>query len=203
LFEGVLKLLDEKSIKTAVTDAVQPGGTDYSAAVNKVKAANVDFIFYGGYYNEAGRLKKQLTDAGVTATFISGDGSLDPGFVVSSGAAGGEGALLSCPCRLATPDLGGKAGEFATKYTTVNGKAPGTYSAEGFDAASILIQGVEAGNDTRAKLLDYVEALPSFDGVSKTIEFEANGNVKAGDVFVYEVKGGKITELGKTSELSA
>ena len=38
--------------------------------------------------------------------------------------------------------------------------------------------------------------------MSKTIQFETNGNVKAGDVFVYEVKGGKLTELGKTSELA-
>jgi branched-chain amino acid transport system substrate-binding protein len=67
----------------------------------------------------------------------------------------------------------------------------------------MMIQGIEAGNDTRAKLLDYIEGLSSYDGVSKTIQFEDNGNVKAGDVFVYEVKGGKITELGKTSELSA
>lgn len=47
-----------------------------------------------------------------------------------------------------------------------------------------------------------MENLGSFDGVSKTIEFEANGNVKAGDVFVYEVKEGKITELGTTTELA-
>ncbi|HEY3238376.1 MAG TPA: ABC transporter substrate-binding protein, partial [Acidimicrobiia bacterium] len=166
------------------------------------KAANVDMIFYGGYYNEAGRLKKQLTDAGVKAKFISGDGSLDPGFVVSSGAAGGEGALLTCPCRLATPDLPGKGGAFATKYKEVISKDPGTYSSEGYDAINILIAGIEAGNDSRDKLLNYVETLESFDGVSKTIQFEPNGNVKAGDVFVYEVKAGKITELGKTSELS-
>jgi branched-chain amino acid transport system substrate-binding protein len=159
-------------------------------------------IFYGGYYNEAGRFKKQLTDAGVTAKFISGDGSLDPGFVTSSGAAGGEGALLTCPCRLATPDLPGKGGEYATKYKEIIKRDPGTYSSEGYDASNILIQGIEAGNDTRPKLLDYVETLDSFDGVSKTIQFEDNGNVKAGDVFVYEVKGGKITELGKTSELA-
>jgi branched-chain amino acid transport system substrate-binding protein len=203
LWEGVLKLLGDAGVDVSLTDAIDPKSQDFSAAVNKVKAGNVDFIFYGGYYNEAGRLKKQLTDAGVTAGFISGDGSLDPGFVVSSGAAGGEGALISCPCRLATPELGGKAGEFATTYSTVNGKPPGTYSAEGYDSASMLIQGIEAGNDTRAKLLDYIENIGSYDGVSKTIEFEANGNVKAGDVFVYEVKGGKITELGKTSELIA
>ena len=38
--------------------------------------------------------------------------------------------------------------------------------------------------------------------MSKTIEFAPNGNIKAGDVFVYEVKGGKLTELGRTSELA-
>jgi branched-chain amino acid transport system substrate-binding protein len=202
LWEGVVKLLNAAGVDTSTTDAIDPKGQDYSAAVNKVRAAKVDMIFYGGYYNEAGRFKKQLTDAGVKAKFISGDGSLDPGFVVSSGAAGGEGALLTCPCRLATPELPGKGGEFATKYMQLNSKAPGTYSSEGYDSASILISGVEAGNDTRSKLLEYVEGLPSFDGVSKTIQFEPNGNVKAGDVFVYEVKNGKITELGKSSVLA-
>jgi len=202
LWEGVVKLLTEAGIDTSTTDAIDPKSQDYSVAVNKVEAADVDMVFYGGYYNEAGRFKKQLTDAGVEATFISGDGSLDPGFVVSSGAAGGEGALLTCPCRLATPDIAGAAGDFAKKYKEVVGKEPGTYSSEGYDAANILIQGINEGNDSREKLLAYVEGLDSFDGISKTIEFEDNGNVKAGDVFVYEVKGGKITELGKTSELA-
>jgi branched-chain amino acid transport system substrate-binding protein len=203
LWEGVVKLLSEAGIDTSTTDAIDPKSQNYSVAVNKVKDADVDMVFYGGYYNEAGRFKKQLADAGVTSTFISGDGSLDPGFVVSSGAPGGEGALLTCPCRLATPEIEGAPGEFATKYKEVNDKEPGTYSSEGYDATNILIKGILAGNDTRAKLLQYVESFDSHDGISKTIEFEENGNVKAGDVFVYEVKGGKIVELGKTSELKA
>jgi len=202
LWGGVVKLLTAAGIDTSITDSVDPKSQDFSAAVNKVKAAKVDMVFYGGYYSEAGRLKKQLTDAGVKAKFISGDGSLDPGFIASSGAAGGEGALLTCPCRLATADLPGKAGEFAKSYKTLNGRDPGTYSSEGYDATSLLIAGIEAGNDTRDKLLSYVENLTSFDGVSKSIQFEPNGNIKAGDVFVYEVKGGKLSELGRTSELA-
>jgi branched-chain amino acid transport system substrate-binding protein len=202
LWEGVVKLLSAAGIDVSTTDSVDPKSQDFSAAVNKVKAARADMVFYGGYYSEAGRLKKQLTDAGVKAKFISGDGSLDAGFVASSGAAGGEGALLTCPCRLATADLPGKAGEFAKNYKALVGRDPGTYSSEGYDATSLLIAGIEAGNDTREKLLTYVEGLSSFDGVSKTIQFEANGNIKAADVFVYEVKGGKITELGRTSELA-
>jgi len=204
LWEGVLKNLDTAGIKATVTDAVQPGGTDYSAAVNKVKAGNVDMVFYGGYYSDAGRLKKQLTDAGVKATFISGDGSLDPGFIVSSGSAGGEGALITCPCKLATSDAGGDLGKFANDYKSQESKDPGTYSSEGFDTANILIKGVEAGSTTRAKLLDYVNTLQntSYTGISKDIQFETNGNVKKGDVFVYEVKGGKLALLGSAVDLS-
>src|SRR5438093_1770538 len=144
LWEGVVKLLNAAGVNTSTTAAIDPKRQDYSAAVNKVRAANVDMIFYGGYYNEAGRFKKQLSDAGVKAKFISGDGSLDPGFVVSSGAAGGEGALLTCPCRLATPELPGKGGEFANRYKELNGRDPGTYSSEGYDATSLLIAGIEA-----------------------------------------------------------
>jgi branched-chain amino acid transport system substrate-binding protein len=133
---------------------------------------------------------------------VSGDGALDPGFIDKSGAADGEGALITCPCKLATADAGGALGAFATKYKSVVGKDAGTYSSEGYDAANILIKGVEAGNTDRAKLLAYVESLTPYVGLSKTIEFEPNGNVKGGDVFVYEVKGGKLTELGTTTALA-
>nr|MBA3655443.1 branched-chain amino acid ABC transporter substrate-binding protein [Actinomycetota bacterium] len=192
----------DQGVQTVLTDFIDPKSNDYSIAVNKVKAAKPELVFYGGYYNEAGRFKKQLADAKVPAKFMSGDGALDPGFIVSSGAAGGEGAIITCPCKLATVDAGGPLGAFATKYKSVIGKDPGTYSSEGYDAANILINGVEAGNTSRAKLLKYVESLSPYDGLSKKIDFEANGNVKGGSVFVYEVKNGKLTELGTTTDLT-
>ncbi|HZN15476.1 MAG TPA: branched-chain amino acid ABC transporter substrate-binding protein [Acidimicrobiales bacterium] len=202
LWESTLKGLAPLGVSTALTDAIDPKSTDYSAAVNKVKAAKPDLVFFGGYYSNAGLLKKQLSDAGVTAKFVSGDGALDPGFITASGAAGGEGAIITCPCKLATTDAGGALGSFATKYKSVIGKDPGTYSSEGYDAANIFIKGVEAGKTTRAKLLDYVETLSPYDGLSKKIEFEANGNVKGGSVFVYLVKSGKLVELGTTTDLA-
>ena len=52
-------------IEIVATEAIDPKGQDYSAAVNAVKAAEPDAVFFGGYYEAAGRLKKQLTDAGV------------------------------------------------------------------------------------------------------------------------------------------
>ena len=202
LWTDVVKGVTSLGVKSVLEDAIDPKSTDYSAAVNKVKAAKPDLVFYGGYYNEAGRFKKQLTDAGVTAKFISGDGSLDPGFIQQSGVAGGEGSLITCPCKLATRDTAGDLGKFAKKYKSLIKKEPGTYSTEGYDAFNILVKGIEDGNDTRAKLLSYVETLSPYDGLSKKIEFQRNGNVKGGDVFVYQVKAGKLTELGTVTKLA-
>lgn len=188
------------NVEVALTEAVDPKSQDFSAAVNKVKSSGADAIFYGGYYQEAGRLKKQLSDAGYTGTFISGDGSLDNGFIEAAGAQA-DGAQLSCPCNLATPDSEGALGEFATAYQEAFGSPPATYSAEGFDAAKILIEGIKAGNTTREKLLEYVEGLESYDGISKPIEFTEEGNIKAQGVFLFEVKDRKIVPLLATDDI--
>ena len=189
------------SIKVVDTEAIDPKGQDYSAAVNAVKAAKPDAIFFGGYYEAAGRLKKQLTDAGVTATFVSGDGSLDSGFVKAAGAAA-DGSLLSCPCYFASDASPGKIGEFAKAYKTINGTVPGTYSTEAFDAANILLHGIEGGNTTRAKLLTYVDGLKEVnDAISKEVVFAANGNIEAQGIFVFKVEDGKIVLDTATDDL--
>jgi branched-chain amino acid transport system substrate-binding protein len=201
LAEGTQKAWEAAGVNTVGNAAIDPKSQDFSAAVNSMKSLNPDVIYYGGYYAEAGRLKKQLSDGGVDATFVSGDGTLDKGFI-DAGGAGALGAQLSCACNLATEESEGKLGEFAKAYKEANGgNDPGTYSSEGYDAASILIAGIKAGNTTRPKLLDYVEGITEFEGISKAISFEENGNVKGTDVFFFEVKSGKIELLGSTTDL--
>ena len=192
LADDTSKAIQGKGGTVAKRVTLDPKAADFSAAVNDAKAANPDVVMYGGYYQEAGRLRKQLVDAGVKATFISGDGALDPGFVSSAGSAA-DGALLSCPCNLANDASSGKLGDFFKSYKSIIGKDPGTYSPESYDVAKIFLKGLDAGNDTREKMLNFVEKeLGSYEGISKTIEFQDNGNIKTPNLFVFEVKGGKI-----------
>lgn len=195
LTDDVEKGATAKSIPKAISATVDPKAQDFSATVNALKAAAPSHIFYGGYYSDAGRLKKQLTDAGVTAQFISGDGSLDQGFITNAGNAAAEGARLSCPCNLALEGSTGKLKEFYNSYKAKIGKEPALYSPEAYDAANILIDGIKAGNTDRAKLLTYVEGLGTYEGVSKTIAFEPNGNLKSKTFFVFQVKDAKIAPL--------
>ena len=83
---------------------MKKGDKDFSAAVTQVKGASPDAVFYGGYYSEAAPLVQQLKDGGVTATFVSADGTKDPEFVKQAGEASKD-AILSCPCGPATGDV--------------------------------------------------------------------------------------------------
>jgi len=180
-----------EGVKTALgslvsdTDEVQQKQTDFSATVTKVVADSPDVLFYGGYYAEAGLLAKQLKAGGYTGVFMSGDGSDDPGFVEAAGAGAAEGAILTCPCAPATAD-------FIAKYKAVNkGAEPGTYSAEGYDAAMVLLSGLAAGNTDRASLLDWVNNYDA-DGLTKHIKFDSTGEVSQVVIYAYKVEGGKI-----------
>jgi branched-chain amino acid transport system substrate-binding protein len=185
----------------AVRETVAAVGTEipnYSSVVSQIKSANVDAVFYGGYYAQSGALAKQLKDGGVTAPFVSGDGSLDPAFVEGAGDAA-NGAYLSCTCALVNDAATGAAADFYTAYTEAFSVDPGTYSPEGFDAATAFINGIKEGKTTSADLLPFISGI-NFEGVSKQIQFEENGNIKGGTVLMYKVEDGKITPIGTTDD---
>jgi branched-chain amino acid transport system substrate-binding protein len=190
--------------KVEIRESVAATGTEipnYSSVVSAIKSADVDAVFYGGYYAQSGSLAKQLKDGGVNAKFVSGDGSLDPAFVEGAGGAA-DGAYLSCTCALVNSTSTGSAATFYKDYTGAFKVDPGTYSAEGFDAATIFIEGVKGGSTTKEALLSHVKSV-DFDGVSKKIKFEANGNVEGGTVLMYKVVDGAINPIGTTEDAKA
>ena len=72
---------------------------------------------------------------------------------------------------------------------------PGTYSIEGYDAAVVLLQGIDQGNTTRADLLDFVETYNG-QGFSKTYKWTDEGELSETPVFGYKVDNGKIVSVG-------
>jgi len=64
------------------------------------------------------------------------------------------------------------------------GEAPGSYGAEGFDAAQILLDGYKAGKKSREDLLAWVNAYDK-QGVSKYLKFDPTGDVDKSKVVVW------------------
>ncbi|MBM7078127.1 MULTISPECIES: branched-chain amino acid ABC transporter substrate-binding protein [Micromonospora] len=173
------------------SDKVQGEGkqTEFSGVVTKVKAAGVKAVFFGGYYQEAGLIRKQLTAAGVTAPLVVGDGSNDPAYITTAGAAAAEGTILTCPCAPAAE----ARGTFVEEFKALNGADPGTYSDTAYDAANILLAGIKAKKTTRADLLEFVKSYNG-EGVASSYKFVEGGELDPAQVKVwaFKVQGGKV-----------
>jgi branched-chain amino acid transport system substrate-binding protein len=176
--------LADGGAEVVATDSIDPTADDYSSTVNKVQAAAPEVVFYGGYYAEAGKLAKQLKDAGVDAQFVSGDGSLDPGFIESAGDAAAEGVVLTCPCA-PSPD------DFASAYQDAFDTAPGTYSPEAYDSANIILEAIKAGNYDRESINGYITDI-DYTGITKNFVFDSQGEVEAITIYAYKVQDGEI-----------
>jgi branched-chain amino acid transport system substrate-binding protein len=197
LADAVRKQLATAGVKVAVNDSINPDASSFSSTVNKVKPANPDVVFFGGYYSAAGKLVKQLKDGGVQGTFMSGDGTLDAQFINGGGAAA-NGALLSCTCSSATGSTDPAVQKFATDYKAKFNVDPATYSAEGFDATNAILQAIDAGKTSSSDINDFVSSI-DFKGVSKQIKFDSKGELANDLLFITEVKDGKLAFLGDTA----
>ncbi|MCP5449421.1 MAG: branched-chain amino acid ABC transporter substrate-binding protein [Candidatus Competibacteraceae bacterium] len=71
--------------RVVLYEGLTRGEKDFNALVTKIKASGADTVYFGGLYNEAGPLLRQLREQGLKVNFLSGDGSLDPAIVTAAG----------------------------------------------------------------------------------------------------------------------
>ena len=181
----------------AVTDHLDPKGADYGSTVNKVTASKATAVFFGGYYDAAGRLINQLKKANFTGAFMSGDGSEDARFIQDAGGASvANGAYLSCACADETSNSA--AASFVSAYQQMFGTPPAIYSAEAYDATNFVLAAIKSGATTSSAINNYL-ASNTYTGITKTIKFQSDGNVSGGTIYVYAVKNGAIVQTTTTS----
>lgn len=176
--------------KIACEDSVITGQKDFAPTVDKVMNANADAIIYSGYYAEAAPLANALYNKGFEGNFIGPDGVKDDAFVEQAGDAASN-AYYTCAC---VP--GDLIPEFAEGYKKVsNGDAPGTYSIEGYDTATIILAGIDAGKTDRAGMLDFITNY-SGQGYGKKYEWDETGELTDKTVYGYKTDGDTIVSVG-------
>ncbi|MGJ4843333.1 MULTISPECIES: branched-chain amino acid ABC transporter substrate-binding protein [unclassified Leifsonia] len=171
------------------TDKVTTGQKDFSAVVSKIINAKPDAVYYSGYYAEGAPFDQQLVAKGFEGTFVAPDGVKDDQFIKLAGDASSN-AYFTCPC---IP--GELIPDFEKAYKTLASAEPGTYSIEGYDAATVLLSGIDQGKTTRADLKDFVKSYDK-DGLSKHYKWDSTGELQAPTVYGYKVEGGKIVPIG-------
>ena len=83
-------------LKDILDESVNPGEKDYAAIVSKLKALQIDVVYYGGYATEAGLIVRQAADQGFKFQLVGTSGLVAPEFWSIAGPAG-EGTLFPWP----------------------------------------------------------------------------------------------------------
>lgn len=179
---------DSKQASVAMFEGITPGGVDYSAVVQKIKASGADCVLFGGYHPEASKIVTQMHKKGLKIAFVSDDGVKDDTFI-KTGGADAEGTYVTGPQIPADNEIYKKA---VADYEKEYGAAPGSFYAQGYAAAQALLNAVaKAGSTDYDKVIaalqnEYVET-----PVGK-IKFDAKGDAEGVSFSVYQVKNGKF-----------
>ncbi|MFH5879363.1 branched-chain amino acid ABC transporter substrate-binding protein [Arthrobacter sp. NA-172] len=171
------------------SDKVITGQKDFSAVISKIMNAKADSVYYAGYYAEGAPFDQQLVAKGFTGAFVGPDGVKDDQFIKQAGDASSN-SYFTCPC---IP--GELIPSFESEYKKLANAEPGAYSIEGYDAATVLLSGIDKGKQTRADLLSWVKSYDA-DGLSKHYKWDSTGELATPDVYGYKVENGKIVPVG-------
>jgi branched-chain amino acid transport system substrate-binding protein len=96
LADGVRASMNAHGVKEMLNESLNPGEKDYSALVSKLKAADVDVVYFGGFGTEAGLIVRQAADQGFKFQLVGTSGLIAPEFWSIAGPAG-EGTKFPFP----------------------------------------------------------------------------------------------------------
>ena len=192
LADATMAALAKAGIKPALYEGVNAGEKDYSAVVSKVKAAGADVVYWGGLHPEGGLIRRQMTDQGIKAPMMSGDGITDNEFAAIAGP-GAEGTLMTFgPDPRRNPNAAAVVKEFAAKNFD-----PQAYTLYSYAAVQVMAQAAEAAKSIDPhKMADAMHTGMKFHTVIGDLSYDKKGDLQQAGYVMYTWKkqpDGKIT----------
>lgn len=187
LADETKKTLNKLGIKETLFEAYTAGERDYSALVSKLKSANVDLMYVGGYHTEAGLIARQARAQGFNATLMAGDALMTDEYWAITGPAG-EGTLMTFS---PDPARNAVAKPVVEKFLK-QGYKPEGYTLYAYGAMQAWAQAAEKAKSPKADAVAKVlKSGQKFDTVLGQIGFDAKGDVTAPGYVVYVWQKGK------------
>ncbi|MFF2752813.1 ABC transporter substrate-binding protein [Psychrobacillus sp. NPDC058041] len=147
--------------------------TDFRSTLTRIKAANPDFIFIPGYYEEVGLIVKQARELGITVPLMGADGWDSPTIVDLAGAKALNNTYIITAYSSEDPD--GLAKSFAEKFKAKYGKDPNSFNALGYDTVYLLKDAIErAGSLDGTKIRDAIESTDKLELVTGLYSVDEN-----------------------------
>lgn len=189
LADETRKSLNEAGGKEVLNESYTAGEKDYTALVSKLKGANVDVVYVGGYHTEAGLILRQMRDQGLNALLVSGDALVTNEFWTITGPAG-EGTLMTF-----SPDPRNNP-EFAAlvKKFKDSGFDPEGYTLYSYSAVMVWADAIKRAGGLEFEKV--VEALNQTDMNTPVghVNFDDKGDLKEANYVWYKWSNGQYAE---------
>jgi branched-chain amino acid transport system substrate-binding protein len=184
------KAMNETGKQAAMEESITAGEKDYSALVSKLKQANIDVIYFGGYHTEAGLIIRQMRDQGMNTILMGGDALITQEFWSITGDAG-EGTLMTfSPDPRKNPAAAELVKRFKDKGIEPEGYVLYTYAAlQAWKQAAEKAKSVE--RDEIVKALNDTE----FDTVVGKFKFNEKGDPNLPPYSVYRWSNGTYEQI--------
>lgn len=192
LADAFRKVLNDGGVKEVVSLSLNPGEKDLSALTTRLKADNVDVIYFGGYHPEGGLLARQLNDISVKAQIIGGEGLSNTEYWAIGGQAAAGTLFTNAIDASKNP-----ASAEAIRVLGEKGIPPEAFTLNAYAAVEVLKAGIEKvgkADDPAA----VAAALKSGDVFSTTVgklTYGESGDLKSPSFSLFKWEDGKIVGL--------
>jgi branched-chain amino acid transport system substrate-binding protein len=161
--------------------------SEFPDIASAIVSADPDLVYFAGFYPTGIPFVRAVRDAGYVGPILAGDGMYDQELIDGLGELAEQELYVTLP----SPPLGGPVfDDFSARYEEAYGADPTStsFSAESFDAATAIIQGLRAdgvvdesdgGIEVDLAALNAAIHDVAFDGASGPISFDANGDREA------------------------
>lgn len=177
--KGLAQFFKENFVKNGgqivIEEAYLQKDTDFKSTLTKIKAAQPDFIYIPGYYQEVGLIVKQAREMGINVPMAGGDGWDSAKLPEIAGKAALENTFFSS---LYSPDDTSDLNkEFVAEYKKAYNTNPDVFAALAYDSALLVAKAIEdAGSADPAKIAEAMAKIKGFKGVSGEVTFNEQHN---------------------------
>jgi branched-chain amino acid transport system substrate-binding protein len=190
LAEETKKAMNAAGKKEVVAESITAGEKDYTALVSKLKQANVDLVYLGGYHTEAGLIVRQMRSQGMKAVLMGGDALVTQEYWQITGEDGAGTLMTFSP----DPRKNPAAAEVVKKFRAA-GTEPEGYVLYTYAAMQTWKQAADKAKST--KMEDVIKVLDSteFDTVIGKFKFDKKGDPSLPPYAVYKWAAGNYEQL--------
>ena len=190
LAEATKKAMNDAGKKEEFSETYEAGARDFNELVSRLKDANIDVLYIGGYHPDAALIAKEMRDHGLQTVIVGGDDLLTEDYWRAAGDAA-DGTLLTFPPDpRRNPEAASVVAAFRKSGSEPEGYALCTYAAVQVWAAAAIAAGSIDFDKVIAAL-----AKNTFKTVLGDIRFNEKGDATRPGYVVYIWHNGKYDVL--------